>query len=466
MECPSCTTVAEESTARFCTSCGARLSTTDTLTSSPSDSSDDATGQVTIVHDTFTDELPTHLPDDRIGSPPPEVWAGMAATGIDGAPEWGDDRPFDDTIDDQPVGGITLAGLVADTIATESDPTPSTVTDRTADADNALSSVGPGHSTAPRRSSRPRPQRAIPSAVAGILTAIAVTIGAAVDLLSVSSTATGDLLRTAISNGYRSGTWHADDLSSGATWAAVICAAGLAAGAVGSALGVRWAPGLVAGSGLSATGLCAVLIALAQSPIRAAESVASRADGDAIVEVTITREFGWWTLLIAAGAGLVAFFGSLDDVAADYRNDANPIVAAIGAFCALAAAAGPTLATSDASWLDNLTVNAATTGWDLITIIARSTQLIGIATAGVVGFLIVRRSGLAMVAGMVVPSMVLLLTAWVDMGTDPVGPGLHNPGSTPADVHPVTLVALVACAATLAVAGAIAYDRTERGRIN
>jgi len=52
------------------------------------------------------------------------------------------------------------------------------------------------------------------------------------------------------------------------------------------------------------------------------------------------------------------------------------------------------------------------------------------------------------------------------MGTDPVGPGLHNPGSTPADVHPVTLVALVACAATLAVAGAIAYDRTERGRIN
>jgi len=61
---------------------------------------------------------------------------------------------------------------------------------------------------------------------------------------------------------------------------------------------------------------------------------------------------------------------------------------------------------------------------------------------------------------------VLLITAWVDMGTDPVGPGLHNPGTTPADVHPVTLVALVACAATLAVAVAIAYDRTERGRIN
>ena len=466
MECPSCHTVAEENSARFCTSCGTRLSTTDTVTSTPSDGLDDATGEVTIVHDTFTDQLPRHLPDDRIGAPPPEVWADMAASGIDGAPEWGDDRPFDDTIDDQPVEGITLAGLVADTIATESDPTPSTVTDRTADADDALSSVSPGHSTTPHRASRPRPQRAIPSAVAGILAAIAVTIGAAVDLLSVTSAATSDLLRTAIANGYRSGTWHADDLSSGATWAAVICAAGLAAGAAGSALGVRWAPGLVAGSGLSATGLCAVLIALAQSPIRAAESVAGRANGGAVVEVTITREVGWWTLLIAAGAGLVAFFGSLDDVAADYRNDANPIVAAIGAFCALAAATGPTLATSDASWLDNLTVDAATTGWDLITIIARSTQLIGIATAGVVGFLIVRRSGLAMVAGMVVPSMVLLITAWVDMGTGPVGPGLHNPGTTPADVHPVTLVALVACAATLAVAVAIAYDRTERGRIN
>jgi hypothetical protein len=463
---PVVSTVAEESSARFCTSCGARLSTTDTLTSSPSDSSDDATGEVTIVHDTFTDQLPRHLPDDRIGAPPPEVWAAWQPAASMVHPNGVTTGPSTTRSTINRWRGITLAGLVADTIATESDPTPSTVTDRTADADDALSSVGLGPSTAPHRASRPRPQRAIPSAVAGILTAIAVTIGAAVDLLSVSSTATGDLLRTAISNGYRSGTWHADDLSSGATWAAVICAAGLAAGAVGSALGVRWAPGLVAGSGLSATGLCAVLIALAQSPIRAAESVASRADGDAIVEVTITREFGWWTLLIAAGAGLVAFFGSLDDVAADYRNDANPIVAAIGAFCALAAAAGPTLATSDASWLDNLTVDAATTGWDLITIIARSTQLIGIATAGVVGFLIVRRSGLAMVAGMVVPSMVLLITAWVDMGTDPVGPGLHNPGTTPADVHPVTLVALVACAATLAVAVAIAYDRTERGRIN
>jgi len=52
------------------------------------------------------------------------------------------------------------------------------------------------------------------------------------------------------------------------------------------------------------------------------------------------------------------------------------------------------------------------------------------------------------------------------MGTDPVGPGLHNPGSTPADVHPVTLVALVACAATLAVAGAIAYDRSEHDRLD
>ena len=466
MECPSCFAVAEESSARFCTSCGTRLSTTDTLTSTPPAGIDDATGEVTIVHDTFTEELPTQLRDDRIGAAPPEVWAGMAATGIDGAPEWGDDRPFDDTIDDQPVEGITLAELVADTIAPESAPTPGTIDNREPDTDDVLSSVRADRTTATHRTPRPRPTRAIPSAVAGILAAIAVTIGAAVDLLSVSSAATGDLLRTAVANGYQSGTWHADDLSSGATWAAVICAAGLAAGAVGSALGIRWAPGLVAGSGLSATGLCAVLIALVQSPIRAAENVAGRDGGGAVVEVTITRELGWWTLLIAAGAGLVAFFGSLDDVAADRRNDANPIVAAIGAFCALAAATGPTLATSGASWLDNLTVDAAATGWDLVTIIARSTQLIGIATAGVVGFLIVRRSGLAMVTGMVVPTMALLITAWVDVGTDPVGPGLHNPGSTPANVHPVTLFSLVACTATLAVAGAIAYDHSDHDRFD
>ena len=477
MECPSCHTIAEEASARFCTACGTALTDTERSTEHSSvgdrgdavgeDLADDATGELARLNDGFADDLETRLALQRrdheaVHDPASSAGWDDTTTGIDGAPQWSDDRPFDDTIDDLPVDGITLAGLVADTIADEPvEPAPVSVDD-TGDISGDVHSAPPHnppdvHPVSERR-------RALPSAAAGAVAAVAVVVAIAIDVVSVASTATGDALRTAVAAGYRSGVWHAGDLSGGTTVAALVCAAGLAAGATGSVLGLRWAPGLVAGSALSATGLCALLVALAEEPLAIAQDVALLSTSEAPFSITVTRDIGWWALLIAAGAGLVAFFGSLDDVGADTRNDLNPLVAALGAFAALAGAAGPTLAVGNASWLDNITVDAAATGWPLVMVLARAAHLVAFAVCGVAGFLMVRRSGLAMVTAALIPTMILLICAWVDMGTAPIGPGLANPGTTPTDVHPVTLIAVVSCAAMAAVAGAIAFDHTDRRR--
>ena len=476
MECPSCHTITEEASARFCTACGTALTDTERSTAhsyvddhgdaASEDLADDATGELARLNDGFADDLETRLAlqrrDHDTDNPASSAGWDDTTTGIDGAPQWSDDRPFDDTIDDLPVDGITLAGLVADTIANEPvEPAPVSVDDTgdiSGDVHGAPLNIPPDVRPVSER------RRALPSAAAGAVAAVAVVVAIAIDVVSVASTATGDALRTAVAAGYRSGVWHAGDLSGGTTVAALVCAAGLAAGATGSVLGLRWAPGLVAGSALSATGLCALLVALAEEPIAIAQDVALLSTSEAPFSITVTRDIGWWGLLIAAGAGLVAFFGSLDDVGADTRNDLNPLVAALGAFAALAGAAGPTLAVGNASWLDNITVDAAATGWPLVMVLARAAHLVAFAVCGVAGFLMVRRSGLAMVTAALIPTMVLLISAWVDMGTAPIGPGLANPGTTPTDVHPVTLIAVVSCAAMAAVAGAIAFDHTDRRR--
>lgn len=484
MECPSCHTIAEEASARFCTACGTALTDAERSTEHSfvddrgdavgEDLADDATGELARLNDGFADDLETRLALQRrdheaAHDPASSVGWGDTTTGIDGAPQWGDDRPFDDTIDDLPVDGITLAGLVADTIADEPVEHDPASVDDTGDISGDVHGAPP-HDPPDVTLTRPdvRPvserRRALPSATAGAVAAVAVVVAIAIDVVSVASTATGDALRTAVAAGYRSGVWHAGDLSGGTTVAALVCAAGLAAGATGSVLGLRWAPGLVAGSALSATGLCTLLVALAEEPLAIAQDVALLSTSEAPFSVTVTRDIGWWALLIAAGAGLVAFFGSLDDVGADTRNDLNPLVAALGAFAALAGAAGPTLAVGSASWLDNITVDAAATGWPLVMVLARAAHLVAFAVCGVAGFLMVRRSGLAMVTASLIPTMILLISAWVDMGTAPIGPGLANPGTTPTDVHPVTLIAVVSCAAMAAVAGAIAFDHTDRRR--
>jgi hypothetical protein len=82
----------------------------------------------------------------------------------------------------------------------------------------------------------------------------------------------------------------------------------------------------------------------------------------------------------------------------------------------------------------------------------------------VVGFLQVRRWGLGVAIGGMLPVLWLAVTSLLELGDSPVGPAFTNPGDAARDLHAVTVVGMTALAGLAIVAVIAAYDQTVRER--
>lgn len=265
---------------------------------------------------------------------------------------------------------------------------------------------------------------------------------------------------TSTSPAFSTGDWLLADLGGNLPGAMVVALIFLLAGLIGAAYGQRWGFGLVGGCGLAIAGWSALVLGLAERPVRSALDAAARPSFESFT-VTVTRDLGYALVAAAGIAGLLSFVTSAGRAGPDRRRSLNPWIAALGAVAALIAAAGPLLpegvASIDANW-------SAAPGAPSALLVGRLAQLGLLAFSGVVGFLLVRRYGLGLAVGGMTVSVWLVVSALTGLGDDPIGPGYNNPGGDlfGVDLHAVT-VAGSAALVLLAVAAIIAaYDLAAR----
>jgi len=468
MTCPSCG-VSPPADAKFCNSCGTMLADPssasteliDAITSEApvveiNDPDSDQTGELPAVINSETDHLDelalTRL-HDSIQTEELKQTIQIATTeepAFESQIIWADEeRPFDDTIDDMPAGGITIDSAAAtQVIPTDLEPpTPSSGSPTIAAAvliDEPLASV--------------RPQLTVTSFI-GIIGAILSLIALTADILKITSTAGAEFADVAAAVGFRTGTWHVDNLGSNLIAIGLVSTIGLAVGSVGTILGRSWGPGLVGGSGLSTLGLCAITIGLVEFPVRAAQNFAASASGGFTID--ITRDLGYWALFAAAGVGLIAFFASMNDLLVDRQASLNPYIHAIGALTVMILAIAPLVPRSNSSWSTNWLLNSAE-GWPNEVMIGRLIQLGALAVGGLLGFLSVRPTGLALAFGAVLPATLLTMSTWLGLGTLSIAPGYRNPGGVAGSTTNLLVGAAIGSVLVLAVAIAMAWDAQHR----
>jgi hypothetical protein len=489
--CGGCGTTIADDRARFCNSCGTRLDAA-TLQLPVIAGEEEPTGEIPAQDPTALSEtigLGMHLEEmaaqrrretaetqqfeRTIGIPTDEMqliirpveWADDGDPGDDATPLAGPDPTAATSVmptvadrDDTPVLGIALdPGRRADVDTIDID---------SAGGDTVVIDTTPPIDRAPPPAPVPPPRPALSGLEVSAVSLIAVVqtvvllVAMTVDVVSISTTAGPDLAPIATTLGMRVGVWHVEHLASNLAIAGLISAIGLAIGAVASIRRLVWGPGLIGGSALASTGVTALAIGLVEYPVDAARAFAGTATSEAFT-VTITRDLGYWALLAAAAIGVIAFFGALNDVFVDRERDLNPWVAAFGALAVVLAVAAPLMPTGDATWSTNWVISSDPGAWPTELVIARLVQSATVAVGGVVGFLIVRRFGLGMIAGAVAPGVWLALTAWIGLGSSPVGPAVRNPGATGSGVSALTIAGYVTVAAVLAAAGAIAWDHEQ-----
>lgn len=261
---------------------------------------------------------------------------------------------------------------------------------------------------------------------------------------------------------FPTGTWQVSNLGTNLPGALMVALVALVIGVVGSAFRQRWAAGLAGGAGLAITGWAALVWGLAERPITVAVE-ATRVPTTEEFTVTLTRDVGFWLILVAGVLGLLTFLVSLGRVGNDRRRGLNPWIAALGACAAVIAAAGPLLPEGTAQLSDNWTASDGA-GRPLAYLVGRLVQLGLLAYAGVVGFLLVRRYGLGLAIGGMTVSVWLALTTLLDIGVGHVGPGATNPGDDAGaiDLHSVTIVGMIALVGLAMVAVIAAYDQAAR----
>lgn len=235
---------------------------------------------------------------------------------------------------------------------------------------------------------------------------------------------------------FDNGTWMVNDFGTNNTVAALIAAGAVLVGAFLWCFGFRWGAGLAGGGGLALAGWVALIIGLAEWPIHQAELAADT------VPATITREFGYWSLVGAAGLGLLVFCFSLAGSGRDRQGGLDPWIAALGAAAFLVAAGGPLIPQGSADISGNY--SSDTLGVDLPTMFfaGRLVQVGLLALAGIVGFLLVRRYGLGLAIGGGTAAGFMVATAATDSTDAPIGPAFANPGAIDLAPHGVTIVAL------------------------
>ena len=363
---------------------------------------------------------------------------------------WADDeRPFDDTIDDLPAGGISIDTAAATQVIPVNDepPTPSSGSPTIAAAvaiEESPASVNV--------------QLTVTSFI-GIVAAVVTLIALTADLLTITTSAGAEFADVADAVGFRTGTWHIENLGSNLIAIGLLAAVGLAVGSVATIIGRRWGPGLVGGSGLSILGTAAITIGLIEFPVRAAQSFAASASGEFTID--ITRDLGYWALFAAAGVGLIAFFASMNDLLADRQASLNPYVHALGALAVVITAVAPLVPITNSSWSANWLLNSLE-GWPNELMIGRLVQLGALAVGGLLGFLSVRTTGLALAFGAVFPSVIATMSTWLGLGTLSIAPGYRNPGGVAGTTTNLLVGASIGSVVVLAVAIAMAWDSQHR----
>jgi hypothetical protein len=262
---------------------------------------------------------------------------------------------------------------------------------------------------------------------------------------------------------FRTGTWYLDDFADNLSIAVLIASAAGVIGGVAAAFRWRWGSGLAGGSGLAMAGLGTLAAGLAQLPLQAARDFAATPNPQDF-SLTLTTDIGYWLLLTGAGLGLVVFFASLNEAFGDRKPGLNPWIAALGALATVVAVIGPMVPEGTARFGDNLYRDPGFDSSPSLLLFGRLVQLGLLLLAGIVGYLCVRRWGLALVVGGTLPVMWMAVSTLFELTGNPIGPAYRNPGADDNELHGVTVIGVSAILAMTVLALVAAYDQTTRER--
>ncbi len=285
--------------------------------------------------------------------------------------------------------------------------------------------------------------------------AIATLMAAVADIIDIRTSAPVDGIATGIRT--------LDTLGTNLAVAGFFGATVMALGGLLACFGFRWGAGLAGGAGLALAGWSAMVIGLAELRIASAESI-TRQTTDIAFTLKITRDLGFWLVVVVAVAGILVFVSSLRSFGADGRPALNPWIAALGAVAGVILVAGPLLPEGNATFSNNF--KSATTVLDLPTAYfgGRLVQLALIGFTIVFGLLIVRAYGLGLAAGGVSVAFWMWLSSLADMGTFPLGIAAGNFGAGDSAPHAVTTVGMALTIVMLVAAAILAAMGSQRQR--
>jgi len=453
MQCPVCGRPADDGQ-RFCTGCGTSLAGRD-------DTDLPATSAIPVQPGTDPD------PDTEDADWQPE-WAPTGSVPTTGASE----SPTEQLAQAEPAWASPTTAALPST-------EPLAATDDPADDTGVLTPYDytdgeptSGWSTTPdteviaaapyAEPVRHRPRfRATATVVLGVASGLVALAALFTTILSIEASR-GLFVADNQPAAFRTGTWIIDDLADNLSIAGLLAAVAMVAGGVASGFGWRWGGGLAGGAGLAYTGVAAIAVGLAQVPIDAAHEFAL-IPADPPFTLTITRDVGYYLLIVASVLGIVLFFASLNDLT-DRRPGLNPWIAALGGLATVIAVAGPLLPEGLARFSDNWYLVDAPGEPPALLLVGRAVQLAMLLVCGLLGFLCVRRYGIGLAAGGSLPFIWMAVSTMFDLTDHPVGPAFRNPGSTDVDLHGLTVIGAAALASMLLLAIVAAYDQSVRER--
>ena len=291
--------------------------------------------------------------------------------------------------------------------------------------------------------------------VLAFFAAIAVLMAAVADIIDIRTSAPID--------GIATGVRTLDTLGTNLAIAGFFGAIVMALGGLLACFAFRWGAGLAGGAGLALTGWAAMVIGLAELRIASAESI-TRLTTDVAFTLKVTRDLGYWLVVVVGVAGVLVFIASLRSFGTNGRPALNPWIAALGAVAGVILVAGPLLPEGNATFSNNF--RSATTTLDLPTayFAGRLVQLALIGFTVVFGLLIVRAYGLGLAAGGISVAFWMWLSALTDLGTFPLGIAAGNFGAPDTTPHAVTTVGMVLTVAMLVAASILAAMGGQRQR--
>jgi hypothetical protein len=265
--------------------------------------------------------------------------------------------------------------------------------------------------------------------ILGFFGAIAVLMAAVADMIDIRTSAPVDGIATGIRT--------LDTLGTNLAVAGFVGAAVMVLGGLLACFGFRWGAGLAGGAGLALTGWAAMVAGLAELRIASAESI-TRQTTDLAFTLKVTRDLGFWLIVVVAVIGLLVFLASLRSIGTGGRPPLNPWIAALGAVSGVVLVAGPLLPEGTATFANNF--RSASPIFDLPTVYfaGRLIQLALIGGTIVFGLLIVRAYGLGLAAGGVSVALWMWVSSLLDLGTFPLGIAAGNFGASNATPHAVT----------------------------